>query len=157
MRDESLVFSSTTEHKRAIMVVIAAATLLIAAFAGSAYVKRGASAGNNPDSLGREVTPSQQGRNERLETELITLQQTGFEPNELTRPQGAFILGVDNRSGLEAIELRFERASRERLTALHAPRRKISWREVVELPPGHYLLSEANHPEWTCNVTIVPR
>jgi hypothetical protein len=155
MRDESLVFSSTTEHKRTILVVIAAAILLIAA--GSAYVKRGASAGNNPDSVGREVTPSQQDRNERLETELITIQQTGFEPNEITRPQGAFILGVDNRSGLEAIELRFERASRERLTALHAPRRKISWREVVDLAPGSYWLSEANHPEWSCKVTILPR
>jgi hypothetical protein len=127
--------------------VIVAAFVFLALFAGSSYVMRGASA-----------IPSQQDRNqERLETELITLQQTGFEPNEITRPHGAFVLGVDNRTGLEVIELRFERATGERLTALKDPKRKISWREVVALAPGHYLLSEANHPEWICNVTILPR
>lgn len=129
----------------AMAAVIAAVVIGIASFAGSAYMKR-------------DVTLSQQREKQvRLETELITLQPSGFEPNEIRRPQGAFILGVDNRAGVEAIELQFMRADGQRLNALQTPKRKVSWRDVVDLAPGQYLLSVANHPEWTCNVTILPR
>ena len=130
------------KHKtRAIAVVVIA----IASFAGSAYMRR-------------DVMLSQQHqKSERVETELITLQPSGFEPNEIRRPQGAFILGVDNRAGDESIELQFMRADGQRLNTLQTRKRKVSWREVVDLPPGQYLLSVANHPEWTCSVTIQPR
>jgi hypothetical protein len=135
MRDKSI--SSYT--------VIAVVAAVITLFAGSAYTKR-------------DLTPSQQRqKQERLETELLTLQPTGFEPNEIQRPQGAFVLGVDNRTGIETIDLRLVRADGQRLKALESPRRKISWREVVDLAPGQYVLSEANHPDWTCPVTILPR
>jgi hypothetical protein len=156
MKDKSQRTSSKTEHKATMMVVTLAVVIVVASFAGSGYVRRGASAENKMEPRGGDVISSQQ-RRDRLETELITLQETGFEPFEITRPQGAFILGVDNRTGLESIELRLERASGERLVALQTPRRKISWREVVQLAPGHYLLSVAHHPEWTCSVTILPR
>ena len=126
----------------AIAVVIVA---VIAFFARSAYMKR-------------DVTLAQQRqKQERLETELLTLQPTGFEPNEIQRPRGTFILGVDNRSGVDAIELRFVRTDGQRLKVLETQRRKISWREVVDLAPGQYVLSEANHPGWICTVTIRPR
>ena len=125
--------------------LIAALVIVIASFAGSAYMKK-------------DVALSQQRQKpERLETELITLQPSGFEPNEIRRPQGAFILGVDNRAGVEAVELQFMRADGHRLNALQTPKRKVSWREVVDLPPGQYLLSVADHPEWICSVTILPR
>jgi hypothetical protein len=125
-----------------IAVVVVA---VVALFAGSAYTKR-------------DVTsPQQRQKQERVETELLTLQPTGFEPNEIQRPQGAFILGVDNRSGVEQVDLRFVRADGQRLKVLETPRRKTSWREVVDLAPGQYVLSEANHPDWTCTVTILPR
>ena len=123
---------------------MAAVIVVIALFASSAYMKR-------------DITLAQQRqKQERVETELITLQHTGFEPNEISRPQGAFILGVDNRAGVEAIELQLRRVNGERLNALQTPKRKASWREVVDLPPGQYVLSVADHPDWTCNVTILP-
>lgn len=128
--------SSFTVQRAGIAVVLAVATVVIALYASSAQ---------------------QREKPLRLETELITLQPFGFEPNEIRRPQGAFILGVDNRAGVEAIELQFMRADGQRLTALQTPKRKVSWREVVDLPPGQYVLSVANHPDWTCNVTILPR
>ena len=142
MKDKSRARISSSA---AMAAVIAALFIVIASFAGSAYMKR-------------DVTPSPQREKQgRLETELITLQPSGFEPNEIKRPQGAFILGVDNRAGVEAIELQLMRADGQRLNALQTPKRKVSWREVVDLAPGRYLLSVANHPEWTCNVTILPR
>ena len=125
--------------------VIAVVVIVVASFAGSAYMKK-------------DVSLSQQHQKpERLETELITLQPSGFEPNEIRRPQGAFILGVDNRAGDESIELQFMRADGQRLNALQTRKRKVSWREIVDLPPGQYFLSVANHPAWICNVTILPR
>ena len=142
MKDKSRARISSSA---AMAAVIAALVIVVASLAGSAYMKT-------------EVTPApQRQKQERLETELITLQPSGFEPNEIRRPQGAFILGVDNRAGVEALELQFMRADGHRLNALQTPKRKVSWREVVDLAPGQYLLSVANHPEWTCNVTILPR
>ena len=129
----------------AMAVVIVGLVVVVASFARSAYMKRDAA-------LSR-----QREKQVRLETELITLQPSGFEPSEIRRPQGAFILGVDNRAGVESIELQFMRADGQRLNALQTPKRKVSWREVVDLPPGEYVLSVAAHPEWTCNVTILPR
>ncbi|HEX7333481.1 MAG TPA: hypothetical protein VF290_18395 [Pyrinomonadaceae bacterium] len=126
-------------------IAMAVVIVAIASFARSAYMKRDAA-----------VSPQRE-KQVRLETELITLQPSGFEPNEIRRPQGAFILGVDNRAGVESIELQFRRVEGQRLNALQAPKRKVSWREVVDLPPGEYVLAVAHHPEWTCNVTILPR
>jgi len=97
---------------------------------------------------------SQQTRNQRIETELITLYQSGFEPREITRPQGPFILGVDNRTGLDGVELQLNRAGGTRVNALQTRKRKISWRDIVDLAPGHYVVSEVNHPEWSCQITI---
>ena len=141
MKDKSRARISSSVAMAALIVAL---VIVVASFAGSAYMKR-------------DVTLSpQRQKQDRLETELITLQPSGFEPNEIRRPQGAFILGVDNRAGVEAIELQFMRADGQRLKALQTPKRKVSWREVVDLAPGQYLLSVANHPDWTCNVTILP-
>lgn len=137
--------------------VIGAVVLVIALFAGGVYVKSVLSAANKEAGTTDLAPPQQRQKQERVETELITLQQTGFEPNEIRRPQGVFILGVDNRSGLEAIDLRLVRADGQRLNVLQTRKRKLSWREVVDLAPGQYLLSEANHPDWTCSVVILPR
>ena len=142
MKDKSRARISSSV---ALAAVIAAVVIVIASIAGSAYMKR-------------DVTLSQQREKQaRLETELITLHPSGFEPNEIRRPQGAFILGVDNRSEVETIELQFMRADGHRLNVLQNRKRKVSWREVVDLAPGQYLLSVANHPDWTCNITILPR
>jgi hypothetical protein len=94
---------------------------------------------------------------ERVEVELITLRRNGFEPVEIRRPQGPFILGVDNRSGIDGVELQLERVGGGRLPALQSRSRKLSWRELVNLPPGEYLLTEANHSNWVCAISITPR
>jgi hypothetical protein len=36
-----------------------------------------------------------------FQAELITTTPAGFEPTEITRPHGRFLLAIDNRSGLE--------------------------------------------------------
>lgn len=148
--------SSRAAYRTALLSLTVAVVLVIVFVAGIAYMRSDVSAASA--SRSDVTTPSILSENQdRVETELITLQQTGFEPNEIRRPRGAFILGVDNRSGVEAIELRLVRTDGQPLNALLNARRKTSWRDVVDLAPGQYVLSEANHSDWTCTVTILPR
>ena len=93
----------------------------------------------------------------QVEVELITIRPTGFEPKEITRPPGRFLLGVDNKSGLDEVALRLNRDIGSNLRLQRLPKRRRSWREMVDLIPGDYLLSEANHPEWVCHIKITAR
>jgi hypothetical protein len=52
---------------------------------------------------------------ERIETELVTITTTGFDPAEITRPKGEFLIVVNNRTGLEGINLRLEREAGHKL------------------------------------------
>ncbi len=98
------------------------------------------------------LTPATQSR---IDTEIITLRPSGFEPASITRQEGRFLLALENRSGLEEIELRFERVGREHRVRI--PRNKIDWRGLVNLRPGEYMLREVNHPNWTCRITVTER
>ena len=91
---------------------------------------------------------------QRIETELITIQPHGFEPVEIRRPQGRFRLGVDNRSGLEDIQLRLESVEGSRVPVLENRKRRLSWRDDVHLPPGNYVIKETDHSQWSCLITI---
>ena len=94
---------------------------------------------------------------ERLETELVTITPTGFDPAEITRPQGRFILEVDNRGGFKEVLLQLDalRGGRER--EVRVPRTALDWRDLLDLRPGTYVLREAGHPGWECRITITPR
>jgi uncharacterized cupredoxin-like copper-binding protein len=102
------------------------------------------------------ITPIDQ--REQLTSQRITLRATGFEPAEIVRPAGQFLLAVNDRSGQSdtSIMLLSENGERLRAAKMKETNRKHEWREVVNLPPGTYFLSEANHPEWTCRITLRP-
>lgn len=109
------------------------------------------------ESFLQPATPSEPQSRERVEAELITLTRNGFQPARIRRPEGSFILGVDNRSGIDGVTLRLERVEGSRVSALQSRTRKLSWRDLVDLPPGEYVLAEANHPNWVCRISITPR
>jgi hypothetical protein len=114
---------------------------------------------HNSERTYRELTTASapQALPTKLEVELVTLQPDGFEPAEITRPQGRFVLGIDNRSGLEDIQLRLERADGSRVPILNGRKRRLSWREEVDLPTGQYVIRETNQREWNCLITITSR
>jgi hypothetical protein len=93
----------------------------------------------------------------RIETEIITILPDGFQPKEVTRPFGRFNLMVDNRSGLADVSLQLDREAGSRLQAVQVNRSQLDWNDVFDLPPGKYTLTEANHSEWVCRITITPR
>lgn len=91
---------------------------------------------------------------ERIEAELVTIRPTGFDPVEIRRPRGRFILAVNNRSGIHELDLRLDREMGARQHEVRLPRGRPGWKKIVDLPPGRYILTEANHPNWICRITI---
>jgi len=93
---------------------------------------------------------------DRLQSELITIRPTGFDPAEISRVQGRFLLAVDNKSGLDTVTVRLTREDGSPVREMRLPRGQLKARERISLPPGKYLLTEANHNNWLCGITITP-
>ena len=93
----------------------------------------------------------------QLETEIVTITPAGFEPAEITRAQGRFMLAIDNRSGLDEVDPYVERETVGRVNVALSRKGKLAWRETIDLPPGHYVLRAANDESWRCAITITPR
>lgn len=92
----------------------------------------------------------------RLDAERVTVRSTGIEPAEINRPAGRFLLAVNDRTGSDGLTLTLARDTGQQLhtTRMRDNPRKHQWRQVMNLPPGRYLLREASHPEWTCRITL---
>jgi hypothetical protein len=103
------------------------------------------------------TAPSTQRRIADFESELITITPHGFEPQEITRPQGRVLLMVDNQTDLAVSSLRFTREAGPRINEMQVSREQPNWSEAVDLPPGRYVLTEAEHREWQCRITITAR
>jgi hypothetical protein len=99
---------------------------------------------------------SSQSVSDKVEVELVTLRPAGFEPAEMTRPKGPFVLTVDDRSGLEKSSLKLVQENGNDVRQLKTDRRKTEWHDVLDLPPGAYVLVETNHPEWTFRLVVQP-
>jgi len=102
-------------------------------------------------------TKAAQDDKDRIRTERVTAFSYGLEPDEITRPEGLFMLCVDNRAGTEALSLQL--VSEMDGPVLSQPIRKgmSGTHKMLNLRPGRYLLTEDSHPEWACTVTITPR
>jgi len=103
------------------------------------------------------TAPSTQRRIADFESELITITPHGFEPQEITRPQGRVLLMVDNQTDLAVSSLQFTREAGPRINEMQVSREQPNWSEAVDLPPGRYVLTEAEHREWQCRITITAR
>ena len=96
------------------------------------------------------------GNSQPVEVELITLRPVQFEPAEIARPKGAFVLFIDDRSGKENSSLVLQRVNGDRLRTVSLQRKKSEWNDVVDLTPGTYILQDANNSELRCQITILP-
>jgi len=109
----------------------------------------------SPGAAYSSVTQPMQQRS-TLEAQRITLRPTGFEPAEVTRPAGRFLLAVNDRSGQSDASFILLRGISERLKVIRfrdTPR-KHEWREVVNLPAGRYVLVDAANPERICQILL---
>lgn len=97
-----------------------------------------------------------------IETELVTIRPYGFVPAAITRPAGDFILVIDDRGQKsQDLALALSRVQsdkpKEKIKDVDFKRGKVNWIDRFNLPPGEYILTEANHPEWQCKITLTPR
>jgi hypothetical protein len=92
-----------------------------------------------------------------FESELITITPHGFEPQEITRPAGRVLLMVDNQSNSDMMSLQLTREAGPRINEMRVPREQPNWSEAVDLHPGRYVLTDSEHPEWQCRITITAR
>ena len=92
---------------------------------------------------------------QRIEAELIALGPNGFEPKEVRRAPGKpFLLMVENRSGSPVVSLALNSSAKLPLLNTSLPREKRLWSDVLNLPPGIYILKEVDHPDWICTITV---
>lgn len=119
-----------------------------------AYGKFGGYSTSGPGVTAHAI-PTQR-ESDNPEVELITLRPEGFEPMQIARPKGPFVLVVDDRSGKEGSALSLQRVKGERLRDLSTNRKKSEWYDLVDLPPGDYLLSDTENPERRCQITLLP-
>jgi hypothetical protein len=99
--------------------------------------------------------PAQQGKkDQRLEVEVVNITPDGFEPQQIERPAGPFVLAVTNRSGVDSLTVQIETEQHSRFREKSLPLLTPYWREVINPPPGKYVITEPNHPEWTLTLVI---
>ncbi len=154
--------NSYTSGGRLLVTILLVGTCIgcaVVAFAARAYIRSTeADAGSHNitkvQPISRPSNSTLSPPPERLEIEVITILPHGFEPAEITRASGQFGIAVENRSGLEDVQLRLDRVSGNRLYEAEVPRQKLNWKQGVDLTPGLYVLTEASHPEWVCHITI---
>ena len=95
---------------------------------------------------------------EKITAESLTLTQTGFFPPEFSHPKGRFILAINDRTGLPENNFILSRDTgnnkREKVKDVKVLRHQPDWNDVIDLNPGDYLITEANHPAWECRITI---
>ena len=149
------------EHTSQKMVIVTLATLIcgIAVFGVRAYNNRSAPVPSDVKApsprIASQLLPSgSQTDSTPVEAEVITIRPTGFQPQKIARPQGPFLLAVENRSGLRTIDLILEGPGGKRLYTAGIPIAKHDLARKFDLVPGAYVLREANHPEWHCIITI---
>ena len=90
-----------------------------------------------------------------VEVEVVVLTPDGFQPSQISRPVGPFILQVDNRTGMEQIEVTIFQTGAGMIDRARIGSGQIDWNNEYDLAPGSYTLSESSHPAWVCPITIV--
>ena len=129
------------------MVVILAAVCILALGAKARLTASG----------DQTIPPNAQRNNvpipSNIQVETFRLGFNGFEPKEITRRPGPFVLGIDNYNFRNAS---FELVREDGNTAheINWPTGKTRYRKLLNLPPGNYLLREVNHPDWTAQIII---
>ncbi len=84
-----------------------------------------------------------------------TLTSSGFAPTVVMHAAGQFKLVVQNKSGIEPPALRFNgETDGNAWRNVRTLGQVHGWTREVDLDAGTYTLTEANHPEWVCQVRV---
>ncbi|MDX6501037.1 MAG: hypothetical protein QOG23_4297 [Blastocatellia bacterium] len=147
--------------RRRILIVCAASLLGVLAVAALGFVRgrtnRLVASTFSPPIAVVPMAPQNKTDDDAIEAEIVTVRPTGFEPAAITRPRGDFLLVINNRSGLEEVNWRLDRETGGNLVEVRIAGGKLRSGNFEDLVPGSYVLTEANHPDWICRITITSR
>ena len=145
------IFSRRRSAKFALALLVGVVAITLGTFTASAYLIKSAPATQELTATQGQPPPTQ------IEAESITLLPRWFEPSQIARPEGIFLIAVDNRSGVHGPVFRLNRVAGGRLHEVRMAKGRLAWRHLVDLSPGDYVLTEATHPDLVCRITITPR
>lgn len=103
------------------------------------------------------IEPRAAAQMDRREAVVVSLYPEGFQPAEATQPAGPFLLVFHDQTGLDEVNLVIDRAAGTRLVSDRLFRGDAPWTATADLPPGTYLISEADHPDWVFRLVITAR
>jgi hypothetical protein len=102
--------------------------------------------------------PGQQGqgqaRRQLVQTTVIELNRFGFFPSQIKHAQGQNFILVRNLTGLQNVSLTLSDGNGKAAKQVVLTRTDAHWRELLNLSPGRYTLTEANNPNWTCTINV---
>jgi hypothetical protein len=82
----------------------------------------------------------------------IELTNNGFMPAEVTHSAGIFAIAIENTSARDDYTLRLKAEDGTVLKEVQVQKGSTAW--TVSLQPGPYVLTEANHQQWICRISI---
>lgn len=103
---------------------------------------------NKNENVSEAASRRQGGRDEVR----IELTNSGFMPAEVTHASGTFAIAVENTSARDDYTLRLKAEDGTVLKEIQVQKGSTAW--SVTLQPGRYVLTEANHQQWICRISI---
>ena len=88
-----------------------------------------------------------------IQVETFTLGFDGFEPKQIDRRPGPFVLGINNYTRSRA-SFELVREDGNRVHEIKWPSGQTRYRKLMNLPAGDYRLRDVNHPDWTARIII---
>lgn len=85
----------------------------------------------------------------------INLTRFGFEPSEITIPEGGYFISVRNLTQRTDVSFILENNSRVKLLEEAYRNGARGWDKVLNLPPGDYLLREGTNQNWRLNIKVL--
>lgn len=158
--------------RRLFVVLLVAVPVLFAGFLVSARTWRARDVLTNPgakasSTVASGIQPHQEAQDqapiESLEGELITVGPNGFEPTQINRPSGPFVLLIQNRSGTDLGPLMLEAEESglptpiSKIAEARIDRQRLDYGERLELPPGRYRLRQSENSHWSFGIAITAR
>jgi len=84
----------------------------------------------------------------------LTLTPHGFEPGKIIRSAGPFVIAVIGQSGTDTAFFVLSDDLGNQIRTAQVPKETPTWADTYNLIAGHYMLREAGHPDWVCDITI---
>ena len=146
------LFQKMRTHIHSVSLLIVFAVIAAAAVLAQAALRNYLGHNSTPASQTEKSLPS--GSERRLPTHLLALNIEGFEPAEVIWERKEFLLVIDNRTAITELTFQLNRVQGTHVKEIKLKARKQRSAGVFDLPPGQYVLTEVNHPDWVCNITI---